>query len=434
MHLENNRIIKNASWIIACKIGQSVLSLIVTMLTARYLGPSNYGIINYAAAIVAFVAPIVGMGFGNILVIELVEKPDNEGGVVGTALVSSLFVAIFGIIGTISFSMITNINETETVIVCSLYSVVLLFQGAELIQYWFQKKYLSKYYSIISLVAFAVTSAYKVFLLATGKSIYWFAISNSIDYALILLVATIVYKKLGGQKLSFSLTSAKQMFSRSKHYILSNMMIVIFTQTDRIMLKMMAGVTATGYYSAAATCAGMFNFVFAAIIDSGRPTIFENLKKSRNRFEHSVESLYSVVIYSTLLLSLAITIFATPIIHIIYGSQYDPAINALRIAAWFLPFSFIGSVRNVWILATSNQKWLPFINLSGSLANVILNLILIPFWGIYGAAIASLATQFFANIVISYLIKAIQRSSKLMLKGLNPRFAIKEAKKLLGKG
>ena len=47
--------VKNASWIIGCKLAKAVLTLIVTMLTARYLGPSNYGLINYAASIVTFV-------------------------------------------------------------------------------------------------------------------------------------------------------------------------------------------------------------------------------------------------------------------------------------------------------------------------------------------------------------------------------------------
>ena len=64
MNFLNNRIIKNASWIIVGKVAQSVLNLIVTMLTARYLGPSNYGLINYAASIVAFV---VLLGLKDIL-------------------------------------------------------------------------------------------------------------------------------------------------------------------------------------------------------------------------------------------------------------------------------------------------------------------------------------------------------------------------------
>ena len=69
--MTNNKIIKNASWIIVCKILESIVSLVIGMLTARYLGPSNYGLINYASSIVAFVAPIMQLGITNILVQEL---------------------------------------------------------------------------------------------------------------------------------------------------------------------------------------------------------------------------------------------------------------------------------------------------------------------------------------------------------------------------
>ena len=65
--LINNKIAKNASWIIVSKIIQSILGLIISMLTARFLGPSGYGLINYAESIVSFVVikfiPTKGLPF-----------------------------------------------------------------------------------------------------------------------------------------------------------------------------------------------------------------------------------------------------------------------------------------------------------------------------------------------------------------------------------
>ena len=82
----NNKVIKNASWIIGCKLAKAVLTLIVTMLTARYLGVANYGLINYAAGIVAFVAPIMKLGLDAIAVHEIVNKPEIEGQTVGSII------------------------------------------------------------------------------------------------------------------------------------------------------------------------------------------------------------------------------------------------------------------------------------------------------------------------------------------------------------
>ena len=59
---DSGKIAKNATWLIACKIVQALLSFIIGMLCARYLGPSNYGIIDYASAIVSFMVPVVQLG------------------------------------------------------------------------------------------------------------------------------------------------------------------------------------------------------------------------------------------------------------------------------------------------------------------------------------------------------------------------------------
>lgn len=60
--MNKNRVVKNASWIIGIQIVKSLLGLVISMLTARFLGPSNFGLINYAASIVAFVTPIMYLG------------------------------------------------------------------------------------------------------------------------------------------------------------------------------------------------------------------------------------------------------------------------------------------------------------------------------------------------------------------------------------
>lgn len=73
MNILKNKVIQNASWIILCKIVQAVLNLVVTMLTARYLGPSNYGLISYAASLVAFAVPVMELGLRNTLVQEFVK-------------------------------------------------------------------------------------------------------------------------------------------------------------------------------------------------------------------------------------------------------------------------------------------------------------------------------------------------------------------------
>lgn len=63
-------------------------------------------------------------------------------------------------------------------------------------------------------------------------------------------------------------------------------------------------------------------------------------------------------------------------------------------------FSYLGTVRNIWILAEGKHKILWVLNLSGALLNIALNLLFIPVWGINGAALAALLTQIFTNVFL----------------------------------
>lgn len=419
-----NKVFQNATWIIACKIVQAVVNLVVTMLSARYLGPSGYGLINYAASIVAFIAPVMQLGLNNVLVQEIVNHPEKEGETLGTALVTCGINSFLCIFGVVSFVAVANHGEKTTIIVCALYSILLVFQALELSQYWFQAKLKSKYTSIVMLIAYIITSIYKIVLLITGSSIYWFAVSQAIDYMIIAFVLLIIYKKKGEQRLSFSWAATKRMLAKSRYYIIPNLMISVFSQTDRIMLKLMIGDEATGYYSAAVTCANITAFIFVAIVDSARPSIFESKKNNQAEFENKMIKLYSVIIYFSLLQSLVVSLFAPLIVRVLYGSAYYPSINALRLIVWYTTFSYLGVVRNVWVLAEEKQKYLWILNFAGATMNVLLNLLLIPVWGISGAAFASLVTQFFTNVIMNALVKQIRYSNRLMLKGLNPKVLI----------
>lgn len=423
--------VNNAMWIIGCKIVQSLLNVLVTMLTARYFGPAKYGVINYAASIVAFMLPFMNLGFTSTLVQEFVDYPEKEGQTLGTALVMNVISSFVCMLGVVLFASIVNKGETLTITVCALYSINLLFQALEMSQFWFQAKLLSKYTSLTMLLAYIIVALYRIYLLITQKSIYWFAISQALDYMIISLILLVLYNKLGGEKLSFSLGRGRELFAKSRYYIISSLMITIFAQTDKIMLKMMIGDQATGYYSAAVVCAGLTSFIFSAIIDSAKPVVLEAKKIGKMQYENSLKMLYAIVIYFAMAQSVAITLFSNIIIQILYGADYVKSINILRLIVWYTTFSYLGSVRTIWILAEGKHEVLWGVNLSGAMMNVFLNYLLIPQWGTMGAAMASLVTQIFTNVIMGYILPSLRENNKLMLESLNPSIMLKGIKSIL---
>ncbi len=427
--MNGTKVINNAKWIVVCKLAQSVLQLIVGMISARYLGPSNYGLINYAASVVAFVIPIMRLGFDATLVREYVEAPEKEAEIAGTSLVLNLTSSVACMIGVIAFSAVSNVNDKTAIMVCSLYSISLIFAAAEMIQYWFQYKLLSKYSSVIMLVSYFAVSAYKIFLLATQKSVYWFAVTHSVEYGLIAIFLFAVYFKQGG-RLRFSIKISKSILKNSLHYIIAALMLVIIQNTDHIMLTWLIGKAENGYYAAAVTAAGVFQFVYTAVIDSYRPLILENKKDNSKDYALNITRLYSLTLYMSIAQSIVFTVMGDFIIGILYGGDYSAAVPVFRILVWFLAFSVMGSVRNVWILAEQKQKYLWIINLSGAVFNIIMNLVFIRLWGACGAAFASLLTQIAVNFVLGFIWKPLRENNRMIIKSLNLGFAIGEAKKL----
>ncbi len=425
--MKENRVLKNATWIIACKIAQSLVQFVIGMISARYLGKANYGVINYAASVTAFVLPLMKLGLDAILVHELVECPEKEGEIMGTSLLMNIISSLLCMGGVVAFVSFANYGQSEKIIVCSLYSISVFFAALEMMQYWFQYKLLSKYSSLVMLIAYAFVSVYKIFLLATAKSVTWFALSHAIEYGIIGILLIVIYYKNGGQQLYFSWQRAKKMLSKSKHYIMAAMMIVVIQNTDIVMLSFMKSDSAAGIYAAAVTSVYVLQFVYVAIIDSFRPLILCHKKENNTlSYENSVSRLYSIILYLGIAQCIVFFIFAKLIINVLYGIDYAESATVMRVLIFYLVFSLMGRVRNVWILAEEKQRYLWIINLSGALFNVVLNAVMIPFWGVCGAAFASLLTQVFANFVLGFIIKPLRPNNKLLLKGLNPKYFFNE--------
>lgn len=424
-----NKVFKNASWIIGCRIVQAIFALAINMITARYLGPSNYGIITYAASMVNFLTPLMNLGLNETLVGEILQYPDEEGKTMGTSMLISFISSIFCIIGLVFFVYFVNAGETETLIVCFLYSLLLCAKSFEMLHYWFQAKLMSKYVSLATLFAYIVISLYKVFLLITNKSIYWFAISNSIDYFLIACILLFFYYKNGGQKLEPNKQTAIRVMRRSFPYILPGIISSFYAQSDKVMLKLMIDNFEVGVYSAAYSIAGLSSFVFSALIESMKSYVIKRKEECDIDYKNYISILFGMIIIISLLQAIFVSFFSKYIILIMYGENYIEAINVLKIVIWYTIFSYYGAARNVWIFIEQKQKYLWTISLFGMFANIGLNLLLIPNYGAKGAAVATLLTQLFMNVILNFFVKELREVNILAYKGLNPFYLINEIKK-----
>lgn len=417
--LVKNRIFKNASWLIAGKIFQMIISFFVGIVTARFLGPSNYGLINYGAAYTAFFTALCSLGINSIMVKELIDNREHEGTVIGTAILLKAVASFLSSVMIIAIVSIIDKNEPLTIAVVALCSIGLVFNVLETFNYWFQSVLESKITAIATLTAYLLTAAYKVVLIVTGKSVVYFALATSLDYVCVGIILIIAYKKYCGKKMHFSLKYAKKLLSKSWHFILPSLMVAIYSQTDKFMLKQMISETEIGYYSTAAALCTVWCFILQAIIDSMNPPIMEDYKAGNtDAYAKKNKTLYAIVFYLSLLVSFVFCILAYPIIDILYGESYLPAVMPMRIITWYTAFSYLGVARGAWIVCENKQKYLIWIYVAGAVSNIVLNYFIIPILGASGAAIASCLAQLITAFIVPLFIKPLRPNVKLMIDGI----------------
>lgn len=418
MNILENKEIKNASWLILGKIIQMICYLFVGILTARLLGPSSYGLISYAGAYTAFFTSICNLGLNSIIVKELIDNKEIQGKILGTIIglraLSSLLSAMT-IIGIVS---IVDKGESTAISVVALCSISLIFQVGESISYWFQSRYQSKVTSIMILLSYLIVSLYKVILLILKKEVQWFAFATALDFMCLSIFLYASYRKYEGPKLSFSWTIGKKLLGKSYHYILSGMMVALYGQTDKMMLKQMLNQNEVGYYSIAQTISNMWVFILAAIIDSIYPTIMHLYQQNKKKFEQKNKQLYAIVFYLSLFASLGILILGGFVIKVLYGNEYLPAVLPLKIITWYTAFSYLGVARNAWIVCENKQKYLKYMYVCAAIINIILNLVFIPILGAVGAALASLITEISTSLILPLMWKDMRKNVKLMIEGI----------------
>lgn len=413
-----NKNIKNAGWLIVGKVIQMGINFFIGILTARYLGPGNYGLINYAAAYSVFFFSICTLGINFIIVKEFVDNPFEEGKILGTSLILRGLSSIFSAIVIIGISFILDSNEPITKTVVILYTFSLIFQIFDMFNYWFQSRLQAKYTAIASLIAYSITAIYKIVLLITGQPVTLFALSMSIDYISIALILFYFYKKEGGGKLSFSLKYGKLLLKKSYHFILPGLMVAIYGQTDKMMLKHMINEAEIGYYATAVSLCSVWCFILSAIIDSMSPTIMKLYQEDEKNFIKYNKILYFIVFYISIIVSIIFTIFGKLIIQILFGEVYLPTVAPLRIITWYTAFSYLGVARNAWVVCKDKQRYLKYLYCSSAILNVILNLIFIPKYGAVGAAFASLISQISTVIIVPFFIKELRENSMMIIEAI----------------
>ena len=404
------RFLGNSGWMIVQQLYNMLLQLVVGSLSARYLGPSNYGLINYGASIISFFSIICRLGLDSVIINEMIKRPEKRGTYLGSALVMRLSTSIASLFCIMGIVRILEPDNPALYIITGLQSFAVILQSYEVFSYWFQLNLRMKYVSIATMIAQTIVGVWRIVLLATNASVYFFAFSSSIQYLVCgSVVIFFFFKEKSGIKLSFSKNDSQLLFKNSYHFIISGLAVTFYSQIDKIMIGKSLDSVEVGIYTAAATIATMWEFVPNALINSARPLIIELREKDYNKYIMRFQQLLLAITGLSVLVGVGVTLLGKIAIMILYGQQYIEATAPLSILIWSTGFAMIGTTRGIWIVAEGYNKYTKYYIFIGAAVNFILNLIFIPVWGITGAAITTLISQITVAFISPLFFKKARR-------------------------
>ena len=415
----NSKFVKNLSWIFFGNIAHAVLQFLLNIICARAFGTNDYGLINYGASLIAFFTAIGTFGFRGVITKFFAENEDNAGELIGTGIYVRLGFSVISIILLqiiISFSAKTD-SQIRLVVFCQ--SLQILFASSDLFQYWFRYKSEAKIVAILRLAAFFICAVWKIIAILVYHDIVLYVIGVSLETGFFTTFQLIQFKKeYGKYRLKFSMEIFKKMIRISYPFIFSAILVTIYGQTDKIMLKSMLDNTAVGLYSVSLTIAAIISIIPTALIEGYRPDIMSFKITNQAKYRRRLQQLYGLVFWICVAYCLFISVFTKPIVSILYGEQYMGAVSSLSIVVWYTSFSYFGAINNVFMVAENKTKWVQISALAGASLNVVFNFMLIPSLGIVGAAIASLATQILANFVMLLVVPALRDAFIIVIEGI----------------
>lgn len=394
------RLLNNTTWILINQIFQLAVSFFVGIATVRYLGPSNYGEITYISSYVSFFSNFCALGLDTVVINRLVVYQDRDGEVIQSAIFLR-FIA--GLISVASVTLMIHFidHDQELVMIAALMSLKLIFYAFNTVEYWYQYKLMSKKTAIADMIAFTIASLYRVYILATGKSIYWFACYETLLYFVNAFFYVPMFRKDCSHPIHISKDLCLDLLHSCIPYLIAGLMLALYSQIDRIMIKQILNSTEeVGYYSVAATLCNLISFIPESISLSARPVLMQMKREKAQTYDLRVTQVLASIIWFSLVYSVLLTAFAAPVIRILYGDSYLPSVPALRILVWSSLFSHLTKIRDMWLLGEDQSRFVTFLSAIGTLMNVVLNAIMIPRLGMSGAAIATLLTQGILTLVV----------------------------------
>lgn len=383
------RIFKNTGILIAGDVIDKLIYLVLVIYLTRYLGAIGFGKYSFVLAFLVFFRIVTDLGINMILVREVCRDPTKASKLMGNAAVIKLVLSFSAIaLAAIIISLLPSPTDTTTYVY--ILSAILLFDSFSLLfSRIFQVELKMKYFVLANLI-YRALSAGLIFLIIFSKGTLLQIIIVLVFSSFIrLMVNYLCSRKFVRPKFKIDFELWRFLARESWPLALAGIFIIIFTRIDQVMLSMMRGDAAVGYYAASVNLVEALGIIPNAFMLSVFPLLSRFFATSRDIHKRTYALSFKYMAILAIPIAVGTTLLANPIIPFIYGNQFLPSVIVLQILIWANVFIFTGTIHYQLLISASKQKYGFLFSGTTAVLNVVLNLGLIPRYGIVGAAIAT---------------------------------------------
>lgn len=402
------RIAKNSLASLIAKLSTPLSSFVLVFMIARSLGASVLGEYSAALSLLFIFQAVVSLGFPYLITKDVAQdhaKADRY--LTNASFVSILFAVVTAIIMCLVIHMITS--NRSTVMATYILSVSLIPYAIATVGQSISRGYEKLNHIAITMIA---GNAFKIviglIILVKGYGLASLMITITASYFVISIISYYLAIRLTSPQFRwFAIDTefCKWIIGASPVFGLILILGTVRSNIDSILLNAIMGEREVGLYSAAYRLVNMFSIGIGFYIMGAQPVLFGLYKTSLERFRSvSIESIRYFII-ALFPVVVVCSILNKQIILFLFTEEFLPSAQVLSISIWIIVIAAINQVLANVLIASHNQKVNLYANIVGLVANIVLNLVLVPRMSMIGAGIANTAsaviTMLFQNYYVS---------------------------------
>ncbi|ELK3678682.1 flippase [Vibrio fluvialis] len=390
----------NLFWLCLEQGGRILSSFLITVLIVKHLGVEQFGSFSLALAILTTLGPLVGLGFDSILFKKFISKEDDTTSLLQVSCFLRLVVAVLVII---VCTAINFLSSEPYLYVLNILVLGFIFDSFLAFKDYFLANLKNKFYTYSTLVSSVIQLVIVYLLVNDNASIGYFAWSYVIAKAIQSIVLFGAFYKVQGlvisprwkKSLSLNLlkTSYPMMFAAS--------IGLLYSLQDQYFIKYFLGEYELGLYAVG------IKFVLILVV---LPTLISNVfypslvsKYHAGKYveyNNQLQAMYLLFFILGLILY-SFLYFSSEIIVIkLFGDEFKDSVLIMQIYSLLLVVSFFQSLNNKVLILNDLQSVIFKRATFALIINAVLNFIMIPKFGIKGAAYSTVMSEIL--VLISY--------------------------------